>query len=64
MRYERYKASRYWAVYSDSNQLICICVYKRGAIEMIRYIMELRKFSNERIKNTLRDVEIAYRNKK
>lgn len=34
-RYERYKRSRFWAVY-DLDQLICLCVYKKGAKEVIR----------------------------
>ena len=61
MRYEKYKNSRYWAVYSESNQLICITVYKRGAIETIRFILELQGIDNEKATMFLRDVEIAYK---
>ena len=26
---------RYWAVY-EANELVCVCVYKKGAAEVIR----------------------------
>jgi len=35
MRYEKY-GFRNWAVYDDNNELVCITVYKKGALEVIR----------------------------
>ena len=34
MRLERY--GRYWAVYDAAGVLVCLCVYKRGALEVVR----------------------------
>ena len=30
----RYRHTRYWAVRDSAGDLICVCVYKRGAIEV------------------------------
>jgi hypothetical protein len=27
---------RYWAVYDDTGVLVCVCVYKKGAQEVVR----------------------------
>jgi hypothetical protein len=27
---------RYWAVYDDAGVLVCVCVYKKGALEVVR----------------------------
>jgi hypothetical protein len=27
---------RYWAVYDAENVLVCVCLYKRGAQEVVR----------------------------
>ena len=35
MRIERYGKTRFWAVY-DGATLVCVCVYKRGALEVLR----------------------------
>jgi len=32
----RYREGRYWAVRDCAGQLICVCVYKRGALEVAR----------------------------
>ncbi len=32
----RYRHTRYWAVKDAQDQLICVCLYKRGAIEAAR----------------------------
>ena len=32
----RHKHTRFWAVRSASGELICVCVYKRGAMEVAR----------------------------
>ena len=34
MKIERY--GRYWAVYDEAGQLVCLCVYKKGAREVVR----------------------------
>lgn len=34
MKFERY-GSRNWAVYDDFGNLICVTVYKKGAIELV-----------------------------
>lgn len=36
MRVVRYGKSRHWAVYDDKNTLVCICLYKKGAQEVVR----------------------------
>lgn len=36
MTVSRYKATRFWAVLDASGALVCVCVYKRGAEEVIR----------------------------
>jgi hypothetical protein len=32
----RHKRTRHWAVRSADGELICVCVYKRGAMEVAR----------------------------
>ncbi len=32
----RHKHTRFWAVRSADGELICVCVYKRGAMEVAR----------------------------
>ena len=32
----RYKHSRYWALHDAANVLVCLCVYKKGAMEVQR----------------------------
>ena len=34
MRLEKY--GRFWAVYDELEELICVTVYKKGALEVIR----------------------------
>ncbi len=34
MRLQKY--GRFWAVYDSANILVCVCVYKRGAQEVLR----------------------------
>jgi hypothetical protein len=36
MRVERYGNTRYWAVLDTDGSLFCLCVYKRGALEVLR----------------------------
>ena len=33
------KYGRYWAVY-DGGELVCICVYKKGAVEVSKRLMK------------------------
>jgi hypothetical protein len=30
------KYGRHWAVYASDDTLICVCVYKKGALEVVR----------------------------
>ena len=34
MRIEKY--GRFWAIYDENNVLICVTVYKKGALEVIK----------------------------
>jgi hypothetical protein len=36
MRIERYGTTRYWAVIDADGSLICLCVYRKGAEEVVR----------------------------
>ena len=36
----RYNRSRFWAVHDAAGELICVCVYKRGALEVARLLAE------------------------
>ena len=36
----RHKHTRFWAVRSTDGELICVCVYKRGALEVARRLGE------------------------
>jgi hypothetical protein len=40
MRFEKY--GRFWAVYDEAGILICVTVYKKGAQEVIRRLLERR----------------------
>lgn len=39
-RMERYKTSRFWGVYDGPSQLICVCVYKKGAAEIVQRLSD------------------------
>jgi len=41
MKIERY--GRYWAVRDEQGQLICLCVYKKGAMEVVRRLQQVEK---------------------
>jgi hypothetical protein len=43
MRIERYGNTRYWAVRDSDGLLICLCVYKRGALEVLRRLQAREK---------------------
>jgi len=36
MRIARYGKTRHWAVYDEKAILVCVCLYKKGAIEVVR----------------------------
>ena len=36
MTIKRYGNTRYWAVYASDGVLICVCVYRKGAQEVVR----------------------------
>lgn len=39
MRTEKYKKSRFWAVYDEADNLICLCVYRKGALAVIKQLL-------------------------
>jgi hypothetical protein len=41
MRIERYRKTRYWAVLDAAGTLVCLCVYRKGAVEVIRRMQAL-----------------------
>ena len=32
---------RYWALYDDGGELVCVCVYRKGATEVLRRLQQL-----------------------
>jgi hypothetical protein len=32
---------RYWALYDAAGELVCVCLYKRGAAEVLRRLQQL-----------------------
>jgi hypothetical protein len=38
---ERYQNTRFWAVRDAQAMLVCVCVYKRGALEVMRRLQIL-----------------------
>ena len=34
------KYGRYWALYDDAGELVCICLYKKGAAEVLRRLQQ------------------------
>jgi hypothetical protein len=43
MHIARYGNTRYWAVWDSDGSLICLCVYKRGALEVLRGLQAREK---------------------
>lgn len=35
------KYGRYWALYDDAGELVCVCLYKKGAAEVRRRLQQL-----------------------
>ena len=61
--YEKWKGTRHWAVYSDDGQLQTICLYKKGAIALVRCLLEHQGLAPEQIKYQLDEIEHNYRHK-
>lgn len=36
MTIAKYRGGKYWAVYDQNGDLICITVYKKGALEVVK----------------------------
>ncbi len=36
MRIARYRNTRYWAVIDTEDTLVCLCVSRKGALEVVR----------------------------
>jgi hypothetical protein len=36
------KYGRFWAVYAGDGTLICVCVYKKGALEVLRRLQDVQ----------------------
>ena len=34
------KYGRCWAVYDDAGELVCVCVYRKGAAEVLRRLQQ------------------------
>ena len=34
------KYGRYWALYDDAGELVCVCVYRKGAAEVLRRLQQ------------------------
>jgi hypothetical protein len=32
---------RYWALYDDAGEMVCVCVYRKGAAEVLRRLQQL-----------------------
>jgi hypothetical protein len=35
------KYGRYWALYDEAGELVCICLYKKGAAEVLRRLQQM-----------------------
>ena len=43
MRITRYQNTRYWAVIDTDGTLVCLCVYRKGAQEVLRRLQAREK---------------------
>jgi hypothetical protein len=43
----RYKRTRFWAVWDAAGQLICVCVYRKGAEEVARRLALLPPLASD-----------------
>lgn len=35
---EYHSGKKCWAVYAPGGELVCVCLYKRGAVEVLRHL--------------------------
>lgn len=47
MKITKYKGTKHWAIYDNAGKLICVAVYKKGAEEVVRRLMELIENNGE-----------------
>ena len=52
MRIERYKGSRFWALYDEAGALVVVTVYKRGAAEVQRRLARSLEHPDETATDT------------
>ena len=43
MRVARYRNTRYWAVIDAEGSLVCLWVYRKGAVEVVRRLQALEQ---------------------
>ncbi|WHH57191.1 hypothetical protein [Petroclostridium sp. X23] len=55
MRIEKYDA-RYWAVYDDTNKLVCVTVYKKGSNEVVLRLQSNDAAVIENLKQKYKDI--------
>lgn len=41
MRVHRYKKGRFWAVTDEHDELVCVCVYRKGAVNVAERLRAL-----------------------
>ncbi len=41
MHLERYRTTRSWAVIDVDGTFVCLCVYRKGALEVVRRLQRL-----------------------
>lgn len=46
-RIERWKSSRGFGLYDEKGQLICVTLYRRGALEVVRRLEELKRIAEK-----------------
>ena len=43
MQIQRYKQTRFWAVYDADGALLCVCVYKKGAQAVVKRLNQQKE---------------------
>ena len=43
MRIARYQKTRFWAVFDTDGTLVCLCVYRKGAEEVVKRLQAREK---------------------
>lgn len=59
MTVSRYKDTRFWAVFDGVGTLVCVCVYKKGADEVIRRLDRVAAAAPARIPDPFWDPNLA-----